>query len=330
VSKTIRIAVSVLLLSVIAWRTNWSDIGEKFANLNVWLWLAAVGVLVAAQLASAKRWQLFAKELRFERTMPQYFSYCLIGMYFNLSLPTSVGGDVVRVVYLNGTSSRKWAAFASVALERLNGLLVLIAVACVGALIAPMTLPLWITASVWGVAGCALLGMLSLPILNRWEKLPPQRRQQLRTLWQLLRVPHVTIWATFLSILVQVGGVLTLWFVGMGLGLDIPVTYYCILGPMVSLLTLLPISFNGMGLRELGMVVFLAPLGVSESSATTLGVLWFAVSAAVSLLGGLVYLLGAYPNTESAANPATEEANDHGPVDRDSDQGREGQHQKAA
>src|ERR1019366_5767421 len=320
-------AVSALLLTVIAWRTNWTDMGEKFANLNVWLWLAAVGVLVAAQLASAKRWQLFAKELRFERTMPQYFSYYLIGMYFNLSLPTSVGGDVVRVVYLNGNEGRKWAAFASVALERLNGLLVLIAVACVGALIAPLPLPIWITASVWGVAACAVLGMLSLPILNRWEKLPPQRRQQLQMFWQLLRVPHVTIQATILSILVQVGGVLTLWFVGMGLGLDIPVTYYCILGPMVSLLTLLPISFNGMGLRELGMVVFLAPLGISESAATTLGVLWFAVSAAVSLLGGLVYLLGAYPKAQTVSNPATEETNDHGSVDRDSDQGREGQHQ---
>jgi uncharacterized membrane protein YbhN (UPF0104 family) len=59
---------------------------------------------------------------------------------------------------------------------------------------------------------------------------------------------------------------------------------------MVSLLMLLPISVNGMGVREGGMVLFLLPLGVDESSAVTLAFLWFATGVAVSLMGGVVYL----------------------------------------
>src|SRR5262249_20815220 len=121
--------------------------------------------------------------------------------------------------------------------------------------------------------------------------------------------------------------VITLWFVGLSLGLDIPVAYYCILGPMVSLLTLLPITFNGMGVREQGTIVFLAPLMVDRDSATTLALLWFFTNVAVSLLGGLVYLFGAYPKAQTDAE--SEGIADE-PVDRDSDQGREGQHQKAA
>jgi uncharacterized membrane protein YbhN (UPF0104 family) len=330
VSKYLRIAISALLLAAIGWRTNWSDVADKFVHLRVDLWLAAVGLLVIAQIASARRWQLFAKELRFDRSLGQYSAYYFVGMYFNLSLPTSVGGDVVRVFYLNGESGRKWAALASVFLERLNGLLVLIAVACVGVLFAPMSLPAWIPLSVWGVAGAAVLGLASLPLLKRWHLLPAQRRQQLDTLVFLLHVPRVTIGATWMSVVVQVIGVLTLWCVGLSLGLEIPLTYYCILGPMVSLLTLLPISFNGMGLRELGMVVFLAPLGISEGTATTLGVLWFAATAAVSLMGGLVYLFGAYPKAQDPANLSSEETNEDGPVDRDSGQGREGQLETAA
>lgn len=333
-SKYIRIAISVLLLGVIAWRTDFSAVGGKFADLNVWLWLGSVGVLIFAQVASAKRWQLFAQELRFERSLPQYSAYYFIGMWFNLSLPTSVGGDVVRVWYLDGKSGRKLAAFASVFLERVNGLLVLIAVACVGILIAPTLiapnqLPWWIFASVWSVAGCAFLGMASLPIVQRWQMLPIQRRQQMRTMLQLLRVPKVLSGATLMSILVQCMGVVSLWLIGLALGLEIPIAYYCILGPMVSLLTLLPISVNGMGVREIGMVVFLAPLGVDEDTAKTLAFLWFAVSVAVSLMGGLVYLFGAFPRAETTSNSANEET-DNGSVDRNSDQGREGQHQKAA
>lgn len=329
-SKTIRIAVSVLLLSVIAWRTEWHVVAEKFANLRIALWIASVGLLVVAQVASARRWQLFGKELRFERSLRQYFVYYLIGMYFNLSLPTSVGGDVARVWYLNGKSGRKWAALASVFLERLNGLVVLVAFACIGVLMAPMELPWWITASVWGVAGCGAVGLCCLPILQHWQKLPGHRRQQMQTLLRLARVPTVTVSATLMSVIVQILGVLNLWCIGLSLNLEIPLVYYFILAPMVSLLTLLPISFNGMGLRELGMVVFLAPLGVDKDAATTLAVLWFASSAVVSLLGGLVYVFGAFPRADTTAGLSSEEASEHGPVDRDTDQGREGEFKSAA
>jgi uncharacterized membrane protein YbhN (UPF0104 family) len=329
VSKYIRIAVSAVLLSVIAWRTDFGVVAGKFANLNVWLWLAAVGVLVLAMIASAKRWQLFAQELRFERTLPQYSAYYFIGMWFNLSLPTSVGGDVVRVWYLDDKSGRKLAAFASVFLERINGLLVLIAVACVGVLISPIPLEWWISASVWGVAACAALGVVSLPIAQRWQRFPPLRRAQLQTMLALARIPRVVAGATLMSILVQLIGVVSLWLIGLALGLEVPAAYYCVLGPMVSLLTLLPISVNGMGVREQGVIAFLAPLHVDAASAATLGILWFAVNIAVSLLGGAIYLFGAYPKAQTNSNPANE-GTDDGSVDRDSDQGREGQHQKAA
>jgi glycosyltransferase 2 family protein len=330
VSKIIRIAVSVILLAVIGWRMDWGDVADKFAHLRVDLWLGSVLVLILAQVISARRWQLFARELRFERSLAQYCAYYLIGMYFNLSLPTSVGGDVVRVWYLNGKSGRKWAALASVFLERLNGLLVLVAMACLGVLITPVELPWWIAVSVWSLAGIAVLGMVTMPIARRWTFLPAHRQQQLHAFVDLAQVPRLIASATGLSIIVQGLGVLSLWLIGMSLGLDIPAAYYCVLGPMVSLLTLLPISFNGMGLRELGTIVFLAPIGHDANTATTLAFLWFAGGAAVSLLGGLVYLFGAYPKADLDSNPQTERSPQHGPLDCHTDQGREGELTKAA
>jgi uncharacterized membrane protein YbhN (UPF0104 family) len=329
-STYFRIAVSAVLLGFIAWKTDWSVVSAKFANLNWGLWLAAVGIAVFAQGFSARRWQLFAREMRFTRTLPQYCAYYFIGTYFNMLLPTSVGGDVVRVWYLDGKSGRKLAAFASVFLERVNGLLVLIAVACVGILITPVPLPWWIHAFVWSVAACAVLGMISLPLMQHWQRIPAERRAQLKDLLDQVHAPKVIGGATLMSILVQVTGVFSLWLIGLALDLDVPIAYYCILGPMVSLLTLLPISVNGMGVRELGTVAFLVPLSVHEDSAKTLAFLWFGASVAVSLLGGLVYLFGAYP--KAATNPATdnEGTNENGSVDRDTDQGREGEHKQAA
>jgi len=116
----------------------------------------------SALTGSARRWQIYGKELGFDRSWPQYCTYYFVGVYFNLVLPTSVGGDVLRVIYLNGQAGRNWPAFVSVLLERLNGLAVLIAFACVGLLFCPFALPWWILTGVLGSAAGAVLALVAL------------------------------------------------------------------------------------------------------------------------------------------------------------------------
>lgn len=328
-NKYLRIAVSAVLLACIAWKTDWDKLGVAFAELRVGLWLAAVGMLIACQIASARRWQILARELRFERSVPQMFAYYLIGMYFSLTLPTSVGGDVMRTWYLDGGSGRKLAAFAAVLLDRLNGLLVLIAMACIAVPLAPSGLPTWIALSVWGIAAAAAAGLIALPILQRLELLPAGFRQQMHAMLQAMRAPRALFEATAWSVFVQVGNVLLVWLIGLALHADVPVAYYFVFVPMVSLLTLLPVSVNGMGVREGGVALFLTPLGIAPAIATALAFLWFLTFVAVGLVGGLIYLYGAYP--KPAPNPQSPEAiaND-GSIHRDSDQGRTGQLDEAA
>src|SRR5205085_4327511 len=117
----------------------------------------------------------------------------------------------------------------------------------------------------------------------------------------LLRSPRLLAESTLMSIVVQVAAILILWCLGIGLGVDVPITYYSVLVPMVSLLMLAPISLNGMGVREGGTVLFLLPLGVEQSAALTLAFLWFTTGVAVSLMGGVVYLMHG-TRAESAEN----------------------------
>jgi len=84
----------------------------------------------------------------------------------------------------------------------------------------------------------------------------------------------------------------------------------------------------GTGVRELTTVLMLAPLGVGHDLAVSLALLWFAVFAAVSLMGGVVYLVGR--SAPPAAGLPEEVSSDHGSIGHHSDQGRTGQPQKAA
>lgn len=331
VNKLLQIGVSVLLLSVIAWRTDaedWQKVTEAFASLRVDLWLAALAVLGLAQVASAWRWKIFAQAMRFERSVAQFTGFYLIGMYFNLVLPTSVGGDVVRAWYLDGRSGRRLAAFASVFLDRLSGLLVLLIMAGLGVLLSPLEVPAWISWTVGGLCAGAACGLACVFLLV--DRVPFARRyaQQVKTLLAICRQPRVLVMTTLLSTVVQVASVALTWLVGMALSLPIPASFYWIMVPLISLLTLLPISVNGMGVREGASAVLLAPW-ISAGLAYSLSLLWFAVYVAVSLGGGLVYLFGHFPKPEAPAQKVGEDDH-HGSLDYHSDQGRAGQYKAAA
>jgi uncharacterized membrane protein YbhN (UPF0104 family) len=322
VSKKLRLAISVVLLAWLASRTEWGQVGACFAGLRPAWWLAALGLFVLTQLVSAYRWQLVARPLGFSRPLREFTGFYFIGMFFNLFLPTSVGGDVVRAWYLDGGTGRRLSAFLSAFVDRASGLLLLLGLACVAAVLCPIALESWIRYSVWGAAGCAVLGLVLLPPLARWTDRFDRVRRLSADAALYRRYPGLLAACAGLSLVIQAANVVVVWLVGRGLGAPIPLTYYWIFVPMVTLLTLLPVSLNGMGVREGGMVLFLAPLGVADSTALSLALLWFAVFTAAGLLGGGVYLLGHFPA------PAVQGA--HEPVGGDSDQGRAGQFKAAA
>ena len=157
-----RILGTVALVDVLLWRIDWAQVGTAFGHLNVWLWAAALGTYLFAQVISVVRWYMLARMLGLGGSGGQYLSYYFTGMFFNLALPTSVGGDVVRVWYLSRqtgpspASGRRSAAFLSVFADRVNGLAVLIALACAAALLCPLPLPGWILGTV-AAMGCGTI-----------------------------------------------------------------------------------------------------------------------------------------------------------------------------
>jgi uncharacterized membrane protein YbhN (UPF0104 family) len=284
-------------------------------------WCAALSLCLAAQGISSVRWRWLARRQGFDRPLWKFAGYYLIGMFFNLLLPTSIGGDVVRAWYLDGRSGRRGAALACVVTDRLGGLVVLLVLACVAVLASPTPIPAWVSASVGLAASGAFVGLALLPRLaelslwnERWRRLLVGLRAAIGLV--------VQPWPALLSLVVQVLNVVLVWCLARAVAAEVPLTYCGILVPMVSLLTLLPVSLNGMGVREGFTVLYLAHLGVPTGTALTLALLWFAVFAAVGAAGGLVYLAGSFPRVEVEK--------DHESLGHHSDQGRTRQSAAAA
>jgi uncharacterized membrane protein YbhN (UPF0104 family) len=314
VKKPWRLAGTLALAAVLAWRIRWADVAAAFAALDVRLWLAALAVYLGAQLASSLRWLLLSRALGITGGFGRFTAYYFIGMFFNLLLPTSVGGDVVRAWYLARqagpapATGRRTAAALSVFIDRANGLAVLIGLACTAVALYPGPLERWLTAVVAGMGAAMLAGLAVLPLLPRLHRglgARPRLAQVVNGAVLCLGHRRLLLVVTALSLFVQLASVVLTWLVARGLGLELTLAYSCILTSLVSVLTLLPVSVNGMGLRETGTAVLLAPLGVGTAAAVTLGLLTFAVQVAASLAGGLCYLLGRFPRFEAGAAEGT-------------------------
>lgn len=338
----LRVGGSVILVAVIAYNLDWTGVGGAFARLDLRWWVAAVALYTGVQALSSYRWSLLAGLQGFGGPRRRYFAYYLVGMFFNLVLPTSVGGDVVRAWYLGRqreapAARARVAAVLSVLSDRVNGVLMLVALACGAAALSPGELPGWILGAVAGVGGCAAGGVAVLLLAdrvlarrpdwasNRWSG---KLRGLARATVMCSNRPGLFARVTALSFVVQVGNVLLFWLVGRGLGLPVGLVSWCVVVPLVTLVTLLP-SINGMGLREAALVVLLGPLGVAQADAVAVSVLAFSAVGAVSLAGLPVYLLGNFPRF-SAREASTEGRGDEDTVRRDPDQGREGQFKAAA
>jgi uncharacterized membrane protein YbhN (UPF0104 family) len=296
IAKNLRILITVAILSWFAWHTDWERMAHAFEHLRLELWLTALVLCLITQVIGGYRWKLLAAPLGFHGSTWQFTSYSFVGAYFNLLLPTSVGGDVVRAWFLDHGKGRRMASFISVLIDRATGLMVLLLLACVAVLLSPNTLEWWVSATVWGMAAAAVLGLASFPFLVRKSAQWSRFRRLAEGARFYLQHPRLLLGTAGLSLAIQGANVILVWLIGMAIGLSsVPPLYYWIFVPMVSLFTLLPISVNGMGIREGGTAIFLAPLGVDNSTAVCLAVLWFAVLTATSLCGGLVYFFRWFP-----------------------------------
>jgi hypothetical protein len=190
-------------------------------------------------------------------------------------------------------------------------------------------------ATVWGAAGCAAVGLTLLPavtrVLARLESAGGRGSKLVAKLGKLCGAlrgavgiyqgrPRLLAATAGLSLLVQLANVGLVALVGRSVGVEVPLLFYGVAVPMVTLGTLLP-SINGMGVREAGTVLFLDAAGVPREAAVTLSLLWFGVQASAGLVGAVVYLFGRFPRMEGNGVEAA--------VDRGAGEGRAGQPEAA-
>lgn len=316
-SRLVKIALSIVLLSILLSHTDLADLFAAVKTAQPGWVLAALVMYVVSQVVSAWRWMILAKAVGFDEPFGKYFRSYFSGLYMNLFAPSTVAGDIGRALFIAGPNRSRALALTTVIADRALGFVVLVFIGALAVITQPYRLPPILYASAWIVPPATLLLWLYGPQMmvrvfspaSRWRILV---ERDLDPYWKDSRLLITTsLIAAAMHILQIVAQIVLAW----AIGLEVPAMFFFIFVPIVNIIGMLPISFNGIGVREAGYIFFMARVGVESHSALAVGLLSSGIVLVTGIGGGLVFALsrsqlGAASATKDAATLAS---NDHNP-----------------
>lgn len=299
-----QIVVTAALLALLFRNFDWTAFLSTFSRTPLWLYLASFGVLIAGQALYVFKWGLVlgAMGLRvpFLRLAEQY----LLGIFFNNFLPTMIGGDAARVYYLGRREGYATVA-TSIFVDRGLGFLSMAAWGTALVWWLDITTPAFVVARrvltvlcVIMVAGLVVALTVRLapivallrrtPLLARVAETLELVRKRGRPLRRRPGVIVAVLVAGFAYFL-PFGWVYQTYFRLSG-GLAVPYEAILLVLLAIAILSNIPISVNGIGLREQLHYLLFGSLGVSKELAVGIAVIIFSQFLILSVFGGLVWL----------------------------------------
>lgn len=303
-----RIGASLLMLAVLIWQVPDFEFSEVIPiwDLTHILWLlGAVALTLFGVVLSTLRWRQVLHALDISVPIRPLLSFYFAGQFVSNVLPTTIGGDVLRINRLRNQQHVSWEdSFASVIIERLTGWLVLPLIALVGL---GLNAGLRALGAATVVAVLTAIGTLVALMVVLW--LGAHERgggryadhQDWRRflgavhlgLDQLRRHPADTGSIILVALSYQIVLVLAAFMAAQAIGIkDAGLTAMFAFMPAVLVLQVLPIGISGLGIREASLVLFLGPLGVEDSRAIALGLLLYLLNLVVSLVGAPAFAFG--------------------------------------
>jgi uncharacterized membrane protein YbhN (UPF0104 family) len=221
-------------------------------------------------------------------------------MFFSLCLPSSIGGDVVKAYRVGDSTSRRLLAGCSILADRLTGLAALGVLACTAVAAEQAALSRGAVLAIGAAVLAAVLAAfwIGTRCLDRILGLLPPEHAARRFIARLLPYqerPMLLVHAIGWSFIVQMGGALVVGLMARTVGVDLrPVTWFTVV-PLIALLTVLPVSIGGFGVRETAMQTMLGHYGVSPDKALAVGLLWSLSGVVMGMLGGLLFVADREP-----------------------------------
>jgi uncharacterized protein (TIRG00374 family) len=311
--------VSAVLLALLLWFTDPIEIWRTLEQADPRWVAAAIIVNMVTVPVMALRWQLLLSAKRLHVPLAWLTRTYFVALFLGQFLPAAVGGDAVRAVELGRRTHDAPEAVASVLIDRLVGVVSLVGLAVLAYAAGGHSAggpEVVVAETVFGLSALIVLGLLFSARLRgaaaRFLEPRAAGGRQLAAGQRFYEALHgyrnhraTLAVVCALALAVQIARVGTIWMLVKGLGLDVPLVEIYAVGPVLFAALILPVSLNGIGVREAVFVSFLRDSTTPEQ-AIALGLAFFAVGTATALVGAGILALRWLRYGARAVRPRTQ------------------------
>lgn len=302
--KYIRAFISFFLFFLILYFLDWVKIVGILSQANKHWIIISFSLHIVGIILSVFRWNVLLQSVKIYKKFKELVIIYWISSFYNIFLPSSIGGDVVRIYDLTKDTGKVESSIASVVIDRLIGMIILLLIALFAVIIG---FPFIKGTSIKGLVILFLLSFILLFLFLTSRKtltfidyvFPKKIGASLKNILQSTiekfslyrRDAQAVFIASFWSVLIQADVIIYFYLVGRALNIKLDLLPYCILIPLIQVITLLPISISGIGVREGAFIAFFNQFHINAESAFALSVLGFLLGVISNSIGGIFLLL---------------------------------------
>ncbi len=313
ISLILRIVVSIGLITYLV-LTQFKDLRgaiDTLKSASIYLLLLSLSTHVFGIWITAVRWNTLLRTQGIRLSMGYITSSVLIGFFFNNFLPTSIGGDVFRTYDISRKAKIPMGTSASIIIvERFTGI-VSAATYAIIALVLGFTaiggqsiiIPIIIFFVLSLIIGAMILNprLFGAKKIGRFmdkysflKKIKNKLKNVIDTFQSFRKFKWALTKAFIYSFLLQFAVILNYYLASKALGIELGLTAFIFIVPIVALIAMLPISIGGIGLRENSLVFIMTALGAARSPSALTSLILFAMLILIGIIGGLVYVIRPY------------------------------------
>lgn len=283
----LKLAVSAGLLTLIVKRAGIEKVVLHVRSMDIRFFLLSAALYVLVALLVAFRWRAL---LGYSLTARKLFSLHMIGNFFNLILPSSVGGDAVKAYYLYRETKQGGASFGSVFLDRSLGFFARLVLGLVSGIFAFSDLRAvglhWVIPSLLLAFIVGSLLLFRLRIGRRFRAVVDLYEYLLLR----LRDRRLMLKTFLLSLVIQALLITMVAAIARGIGQPLTFAELFVFVPIIMTIMIIPLSFSGFGVREGAFVLLFGLSGIPASVSVSLSFLWYLSMAFASLIGLVEYV----------------------------------------
>lgn len=298
----LKLIVGLSMIFFIFSRIEWNEFINTIKRINpVFIYVLIILFFFPGVCLSVLKWKKLLLIHNINLPFKQLYLYYLIGTFFNNFLPSTIGGDVSRVLYLKRATNKTSEITASIVMERLTGILALIFLGALSVLVnlsfvIRHPLLLYVVSLFFSVVIVIylLLGNYTLKrhfhnlkfLIPFWGKVA----ELFEALYNYRNHKKVLLSALIISIVFVLFGVLATYLYFLSIAIEVPIRELILIYTLVQLIGILPISINSIGLTEGSYIILFGLIGISSVDALTVALLGRVLLMLVSLSGGVVFI----------------------------------------